>query len=433
MSFNNFLKFYEDNREKLLLTDGLRPAKSVTRTIITSVEKFVDWYKKTGETFLSYNVIANEILNLTESGKSTIEDNIRNMKEIQFLIQLEQSKNYQFTRNFINFVYSNNSLEEYILNELRKVDSIDNLNMFYNYILVTLREAIIKGHVTLYPDSVEKFHNAVKDKNTRIKILNEIYNLYGFKSRSSYPNDDDYTPNINYRILSTIRNLGLLNEAGQNEYGFQIFTLSKKGEELLNQIDKNLELYNNYDNVVLPKEEKIIEVTPVSRTERTKGEIFEDIYDEIYLAQSNDVLPEKVVNILNLDMPQPIANTFARSSTRRDPVKAANAKAVANYLCEHNNQHATFTNKATNRNYVEAHHLIPMQLQSKFFYSLDIEANIVSLCPVCHRMIHHATNEEKREIITKLYNERVERLRKCNIYIELVDLLNFYFGNTEFS
>ena len=134
MSFNNFLKFYEDNREKLLLTDGLRPAKSVTRTIITSVEKFVDWYKKTGETFLSYNVIANEILNLTESGKSTIEDNIRNMKEIQFLIQLEQSKNYQFTRNFINFVYSNNSLEEYILNELRKVDSIDNLNMFYNYI-----------------------------------------------------------------------------------------------------------------------------------------------------------------------------------------------------------------------------------------------------------------------------------------------------------
>ena len=132
-------------------------------------------------------------------------------------------------------------------------------------------------------------------------------------------------------------------------------------------------------------------------------------------------------------MPQPIANTFARSSTRRDPVKAANAKAAANYLCEHNNQHATFTNKATNRNYVEAHHLIPMQLQSKFFYSLDIEANIVSLCPVCHRMIHHATNEEKREIITKLYNERVERLRKCNIYIELVDLLNFYFGNTEFS
>lgn len=432
MNYSNFLKFYEDNREQLLLTDGLRPAKSVTRTIITSVEKFVEWYKKTGETFLTYNTIANDILNLTESGKSTIEDNIRNMKEIQFLIQIEQSKNYQFTRNFINYVYSDSSLEEYILNQLKKVDSIENLNMFYNYILVTLREGIIKGYVTLYPDSVEKFQSAVNDKTERIRILNEIYNLYGFKSRSSYPNDDDYTPNINYRILSTIRALGLLGESETDKYGFQTFVLTEKAKELINQIDKNISLSTNFGEVLLPKEEKIIEVSKDGIKQRTKGEIFEDIYDEIYLAQSNEVLPDKVGNILNLDSPQPIANSFAKNSTRRDPVKAANARVAANYLCEHNHEHTTFTNKATNHNYVEAHHLIPMQLQGRFFYSLDIEANIVALCPVCHRMIHHATNKEKKDIITQLYNERIERLKKCNIYIELNDLLNFYYGNTEF-
>lgn len=432
MNYSNFLQFYEDNREKLLLSDGLRPAKSVTRTIITSVEKFVEWYKETGETFLPYKVIGSDILNLTESGKSTIEDNIRNMKEIQFLIQVDQSKNYQFTRNFINYVYSESSLEEYILGQLKKVDSIDSLNMFYNYILVTLREGIIKGHVTLYPDSVEKFKNAIKSKTERIKILNEIYNLYGFKSRSSYPNDDDYTPNINYRILSTIRALDLLEEAGQDQYGFQIFTLTKKAKELLSQIDNNLSLYKNLGEALLPKGEKVIEVSENGIKERTREEIFEDIYDEIYLAQSNEVLPDKIGNILNLDFPQPITNSFAKNSTKRDPIKAANARAASNYLCEHNHEHITFTNKVTNHNYVEAHHLIPMQLQSKFFYSLDIEANIVALCPICHRMIHHATNEEKRNIITQLYNERIDRLKKCNIYIELEDLLNFYFGNTEF-
>lgn len=433
MKYSNFLKFYDDNKEKLLLTDGLRPAKSVTRTIITSVEKFVDWYKLTGETFLTYDIIAKDILNLTETGKSTIEDNIRNMKEIQFMIQIDDGKNYQFTRNFINYVYSESSLEEYILNQLRKVDSIDSLNMFYNYILVTLREGIIKGYVTLYPDSAEKFHSAVTDKTERIKILNEIYDLYGFKSRSSMPNDDDYTPNINYRILSTIRTLGLLDEFGQDDYGFQTFKLTKKAEELLEQIDKNLSLYSNFGEVLNSGEEKVLEATDNGIKERSKEEIFEDIFDEIYLAQSNEVAPDKVGNILNLDSPQPIANNFAKNSTRRDPVKAANAREAANYLCENDPEHLSFTNKATNHNYVEAHHLVPMQLQNRFFYSLDIEANIVALCPLCHRMIHHAKNDEKREIITKLYNERIERLKKCNIFIELDDLLNFYFGNTEFK
>ncbi len=432
MNYANFLRFYDDNREKLLLTDGLRPAKSVTRTIITSVEKFVEWYKKTGETFLNYDTIATNILNLTDSGKSTIEDNIRNMKEIQFLIQIDQSKNYQFTRNFINYVYSDESLENYIMSQLEKVDSVESLNMFYNYILTTLREGVIKGYVTLYPDSVEKFHDAIPDRVVRIKILNEVYNLYGFKSRTSEPNDDDYTPNINYRILSTIRSLGLLEEAGQDQFGFQIFNLTSKAKNLIAKIDYNIANYSNYGVEIIQKEETRDLEPKNTIKEKSREEIFEDIFDEIYLAQSNEVSPDKISNILNLDSPQPITNNYAKNSTRRDPVKAANARVAANYLCEYNSNHRSFTNKATNHDYVEAHHLIPMQLQNRFFYSLDIEANIVALCPVCHRMIHHATNEEKRDIITKLYNDRIERLKKCNIYIELDDLLKFYFGNTEF-
>ena len=37
-----------------------------------------------------------------------------------------------------------------------------------------------------------------------------------------------------------------------------------------------------------------------------------------------------------------------------------------------------------------------------------------------------ATPEEKREIITKLYGSRINRLKECNIMIELEDLIKFY-------
>ena len=45
--------------------------------------------------------------------------------------------------------------------------------------------------------------------------------------------------------------------------------------------------------------------------------------------------------------------------------------------------------------YVEAHHLIPISEGKRFGYSIDIAANICSLCPNCHRSIHLGTDYEK--------------------------------------
>lgn len=110
----------------------------------------------------------------------------------------------------------------------------------------------------------------------------------------------------------------------------------------------------------------------------------------------------------------------------RNPKYASEAVADADYLCEFDNQHRHFISKYNSRNYVEAHHLIPMQYQEEYECSLDIHANIVSICLVCHKKIHFGLFKDKRAILEKLYESRRERLNKSGIIITLAELYNYY-------
>ncbi|MBZ5753046.1 HNH endonuclease [Metabacillus rhizolycopersici] len=110
----------------------------------------------------------------------------------------------------------------------------------------------------------------------------------------------------------------------------------------------------------------------------------------------------------------------------RNPKYASEVVVDADYLCEFDNQHKHFISKFNGKNYVEAHHLIPMQYQEQFNNSIDIHANIVSVCLVCHKKIHHGLFEEKKEIIDKLFNSRRERLIRSGINISLKELYSYY-------
>ncbi|PEQ66185.1 hypothetical protein CN474_26970 [Bacillus thuringiensis] len=67
-----------------------------------------------------------------------------------------------------------------------------------------------------------------------------------------------------------------------------------------------------------------------------------------------------------------------------------------------------------------------MSLQSKFRWSLDVPGNIVSLCPNCHRMIHHANKADKHLLIEKLYSLRKQALIDFGIDIPIYELLVAY-------
>jgi 5-methylcytosine-specific restriction enzyme A len=89
----------------------------------------------------------------------------------------------------------------------------------------------------------------------------------------------------------------------------------------------------------------------------------------------------------------------------RDPRIRDLALKRADFKCELDNSHQTFIYKGVQ--FMEGHHLIPMEYQHLFTNSLDVVSNIISLCPNCHRKIHYGEPLERIEMATKLYNIRV--------------------------
>jgi len=88
-----------------------------------------------------------------------------------------------------------------------------------------------------------------------------------------------------------------------------------------------------------------------------------------------------------------------------DPSIAKYCLNRSNFTCEINPVHVAFKSEVTGENYVEAHHLIPLKAQPAFKKTLDNPANIVSLCPNCHRLLHHAIQSEKLEYLTILLSQ----------------------------
>lgn len=118
--------------------------------------------------------------------------------------------------------------------------------------------------------------------------------------------------------------------------------------------------------------------------------------------------------------------TGAPAKHMRNPMAAAHAIKSAAYRCELNAEHHTFTSTSKGAPYVEAHHLIPLSLQSSFTFSLDVTANIVALCPTCHRQLHHGLAAEKLEPLRKLLDGRRNRLAEKKIPIDERKLLRIY-------
>ena len=101
---------------------------------------------------------------------------------------------------------------------------------------------------------------------------------------------------------------------------------------------------------------------------------------------------------------------WSRSSILREQVLS-----TAGYVCEIDRNHQSFIAEKTNKAYMEGHHAIPMKNQPQFENSLDIYANIICLCPVCHRRIHHGVKTDRIHMMNMLYESRADRLARSGI------------------
>jgi hypothetical protein len=80
--------------------------------------------------------------------------------------------------------------------------------------------------------------------------------------------------------------------------------------------------------------------------------------------------------------PRPKPKVTIVNGYKRDPAKAAEAKRLANGICQLCGKPAPFTTKK-DEPYLESHHIIPLSKGGE-----DTVKNIAALCPNCHRRIH---------------------------------------------
>ncbi len=156
---------------------------------------------------------------------------------------------------------------------------------------------------------------------------------------------------------------------------------------------------------------------------QSQGYIDENIYDLVYKA---------VDKIEYQELPKKRKKLILEQETEvypRDEQEKKEALILANYKCELEEEHTTFITKYTNENYVEGHHLIPISQYDEFDNDVDVRANIISLCPTCHRKLHSGIKEEVDTLIEELHSQRDARLKKVGSGITLDELKFIYSGD----
>ena len=153
----------------------------------------------------------------------------------------------------------------------------------------------------------------------------------------------------------------------------------------------------------------------------TKKLVDED--DDVGFISTNDI--NEIINVeakyIPLDIPEKIAGY--RTSFKRNQDTAKKSIQLANYKCDLDESHSSFISK-NGKAYMEAHHLIPLSTQEYFDYSLDVDANIICLCPNCHRKLHYG--QDIIGDLLKLYNDRLHSLTESGIIITFNDLCALY-------
>ena len=120
-----------------------------------------------------------------------------------------------------------------------------------------------------------------------------------------------------------------------------------------------------------------------------------------------------------------LSRKVVSTKTKRDASVARKALGKAKYQCEIDRSHVTFVG-IHGKNYVEAHHLIPVSATKQLKLNLDFQDNIVSLCPNCHRAIHHANLIKRKELVEHLYLKRQGLFKSKGINLSLAEIAHFY-------
>lgn len=195
--------------------------------------------------------------------------------------------------------------------------------------------------------------------------------------------------------------------SGKNDYIYDISLITNLFEKLDNQFS-NLNNFIDYIN---------------SHTVFPHHEILCPIDNDIVIIY--DDIDKKIIE----DIHRIPERAFDMSGRMRFKVQKKIKDIVlqeAEYLCNcHNDMHFYFESM-DNHNYLEGHHIIPMNRQEEYYFdrqiNLDNKYNLIPLCPNCHSQIHFGSRSARLKIIRDLYilNEKKLKLLNKDITIQLL-------------
>jgi 5-methylcytosine-specific restriction protein A len=138
-----------------------------------------------------------------------------------------------------------------------------------------------------------------------------------------------------------------------------------------------------------------------------------------------DILPslDKPIKLVDRPMAANEPKTRTINTPDRNRIKIIQCEQAYNYTCQIDVKHETFIVNKTSHQYMEGHHLIPLNKQSCFINSLDCFANILVVCPTCHRFLHYAEKTKREDKLKELYDERANRLENSGIDVDLKQFL----------
>lgn len=277
-----------------------------------------------------------------------------------------------------------------------------------------------KGDIILH--SVDRKIKAISIAQTnclnedRPPELKEIWTTQGWKVSSKYyelEEEFNISDHIDRLMKLQPTDNGPFNVKGNRKQGY-LFSANKAMFDYI--MEEVIKVQKKSSNRSILRE--LLE-QQVDIEERLDQELVDGIDGliEAYVNQPVDYKPQHE--------PKPQLDFLGKkSSYKRNKEVAIKALKRANYECEIDKSHPSFKRRTTKVNYTEPHHLIPMAKQGNFSYSLDVEANIVSLCSNCHNQIHYGA--DYKEMISKLHIKREKELTQAGIQIDLGTLIEYY-------
>ena len=239
IKFDNIDNFYNSNRSVLLddkTSGSLRPSKSVTRDAEATVKKFLVHYNSKGASPMNEVAILG-LLGLSDTN-DTYNTNIRTMLELK-LMEKNASGDYEFLPAFVKLASTGMNPGAYILEKMYSIKSVDDLTMYFNTLLCVLREGYIYDEILNFPEGAPEFISLFPNKSDRDSFRERAKEIYGFTGRAGHE-QDDYSPNPNYRVITELQNLHLIEQIQNTSNKVKTYKLTSNAYHLLATINRNL-------------------------------------------------------------------------------------------------------------------------------------------------------------------------------------------------